>query len=54
MIMTDDRKTEHEDVTLEDLVINHAYEMLGLITVLEKKGILTRAEIIEEIKSLKK
>lgn len=43
----------NEAVTLEELVINHAYEMLGLITVLEKKGLLTRAEIIEEIKNLK-
>lgn len=52
--MTDKKTADNEDVTLEDLVINHAYEMVGLITVLEKKGILTRAEIIEEIKSLKK
>lgn len=48
-----DKHTENEDVTLEDLVVNHAYEMVGLITVLEKKGILTRAEIVEEINRLK-
>jgi hypothetical protein len=48
-------QTAHQDaVSLEELVINHAYEMLGLITVLEKKGILTRADIIEEINNLKK
>jgi hypothetical protein len=40
-------------VSLEELVISHAYEMVGLITVLEKKGILNRAEIIDEIKALK-
>jgi hypothetical protein len=40
-------------VSLEDLVVNHAYEMIGLITVLEKKGLLTRAEIIEEIRKLR-
>jgi hypothetical protein len=44
---------ESGHMTLENLVVNHAYEMLGLITVLEKKGILTRAEIIEEIGKLK-
>ena len=38
---------------LEELVISHSYEMLALITVLEKKGILTRGEIIEVIKELK-
>ena len=43
-----------EDIlTIEELVISHSYEMLGLITVLEKKGILTRSEIIEEIQKLK-
>jgi len=51
--MTENKIADNQDVTLEDLVINHAYEMVGLITVLEKKGILTRAEIIEEIKNLK-
>lgn len=44
---------KEELVSLEELVINHAYEMIGLITVLEKKGILNRSEIIEEIKALK-
>jgi len=53
VIMTENKIADNQDGTLEDLVINHAYEMVGLITVLEKKGILTRAEIIEEIKNLK-
>ena len=39
-------------VSLEQLVVSHSYEMLALITVLEKKGILTRQEIIEVIKEL--
>lgn len=39
---------------LEELVVSHSYEMLALITVLEKKGILTRHEIIEVIKELHK
>ena len=42
-----------EIVTMEELVISHSYEMVALITVLEKKGVLNRAEIIEEIKALK-
>ncbi len=40
--------------TIEDLVVSHSYEMLALITVLEKKGILTRSEIISVINELKK
>lgn len=43
-----------EVVSIEDLVVSHAYEMVALITVLEKKGILNRQEIIEEIQRLKK
>lgn len=38
--------------SLEELVVSHSYEMLALITVLEKKGILTRHEVIEVIKEL--
>jgi len=39
--------------SIEDLVVSHSYEMLALITVLEKKGILNRAEIISVIDQLK-
>ena len=38
--------------SLENLVVSHSYEMLALITVLERKGILTRHEIIEVIKEI--
>jgi len=44
---------KEEMVSLEELVVSHAYEMVALITVLEKKGILNRSEIIDEIKALK-
>jgi len=46
-------KLDDEQMTsLEELVVSHSYEMLALITVLEKKGILTRQEVIEVIKEL--
>jgi len=51
--MEEQQTKENTAVSLEDLVVNHAYEMIGLITVLEKKGLVTRAEIIEEIRKLK-
>jgi hypothetical protein len=38
---------------MKELVISHSYEMLALITVLEKKGLLNREEIIEVIRGLK-
>lgn len=47
-----EQRTKEESITLEQLVVSHSYEMLALITVLEKKGILARQEIIEVIKEL--
>ncbi|MBL0226088.1 MAG: hypothetical protein IPQ16_11110 [Geobacteraceae bacterium] len=43
---------QEEMVTIEELAISHPYEMVALITVLEKKGILTRQKVIEVIKEL--
>ena len=39
-------------VTLEEMVISHSYEMVALVTLLERKGILTRHEIVEVIKEI--
>ena len=50
--MTEQLDEKHA-VTIEELVVSHSYEMLALITVLEKKGILTRNEIITVINQLK-
>lgn len=41
-----------QSISLEQLVVSHSYEMLALITVLEKKGILSRQELIEVINEL--
>jgi len=43
-----------ESVTVEELLISQSYEIAALVSVLEKKGLLTREEIIEEIKMLRK
>lgn len=45
--------SNEEKVTIEELVVNHAYEMIALVTVLEKKGILSRQEIIDEIRNIR-
>ena len=44
---------KEEVVSLEEVVVSHAFEMMALITILEKKGILSRTEILEEIKNMK-
>ncbi len=44
---------QEQTVTIEKLVVSHSYEMIALITVLERKGILSRDEVIEVIKELK-
>ena len=41
-----------ETVTLEELTLSNSFEIAALVSVLEKKGILTRAEVIAEIKTL--
>ena len=47
-----EQSPKEESISLEQLVVSHSYEMLALITVLEKKGILARQEIIQVIKEL--
>lgn len=41
-------------VTVEEAIISQSYEITALVSGLEKKGILSRAEIIEEIKKMRK
>ncbi len=40
-------------VTLQELAVSSAYEIAGVVAVLERKGILTRAEVLDEIKRLR-
>jgi hypothetical protein len=47
-----EQSPREEPVSLEQLVVSHSYEMLALITVLEKKGVLAREEILEVIMEL--
>jgi len=47
-----EQSPKEESISLEQLVVSHSYEMIALITVLEKKGILTRQELIEVIKEI--
>ena len=42
-----------EMVSFDDLLMSNTYEQVALINLLEKKGIITKFELIEEIKRLK-
>ena len=38
-----------ELVTLQELAVSNAYEIAALVAVLERKGLLTQQEVLEEI-----
>jgi len=41
-------------VTLQELAVSNAYEIAALVSVLERKGVLTQQEVLDEIARLKK
>ncbi len=40
-------------VSIEELVLAQSYEMAALVHVLERRGLLTQAEVLAEIKRLR-
>lgn len=42
-----------EIVTFEELLVSNTIEQEALVNLLEKKGILTKPELLEEIKKLR-
>jgi len=42
-----------ETVSFEELLMSNVYTEEALINLLEKKGVLTKAELLEEMKRLK-
>ena len=40
---------ERETVTIEQLALSNAYQLEAMINVLERKGILTGKEVLEEL-----
>lgn len=41
-------------VTVDELALSNAYQLEALINVLERKGFLAKAEILDELKRLKR
>ena len=49
-----ERTQSEQVVSLQELVVSNAFEIAALIAVLERKGILSRNEVLEEIARQKK
>lgn len=49
-----DKLDPKETITIEELAISNSYEIAALVAVLERKGLLTREEVIGEIKQMRK
>ena len=41
-------------ITLQEIAVSNAYEIAALVAMLERKGLITQAEVLEEIKRLKR
>ena len=49
-----ERAKLNELVTLQEMTVSNAYEIAALVAVLERKGILTQAEVLAEIAEQRK
>ena len=47
-----EKKENNDTVSFEELLINNTIEQEALVNLLVKKGIITHAELLEEIKKL--
>lgn len=48
-----ERLDQNQTVTLEELAISNSFEIAALVNLLERKGVLTMQELLEEITSLR-
>ena len=44
-----DKPKERETIAVEDLALSNAYQLEAMTNVLERKGILTGKEVLEEL-----
>ena len=44
----------NNQVSYEELMIANTFQINAIVSVLERKGLLTRAEVIQEVENLKK
>jgi hypothetical protein len=43
-----------ETVTIEELALSHMWEMAALLDVLERKGLITKQEVLDAIQELRR
>ena len=48
-----DMLTDNETVALEESVITNTYEIAALVNILERKGLITRNELTEEVQRIR-
>lgn len=53
MITMAEQLDSSQSVTLEELALSNSFEIAALVAVLERKGLLTRDEVIAEIRILR-
>ncbi|WP_188055277.1 hypothetical protein [Oryzomonas rubra] len=44
---------EKETVTLEELAISNSFEIAAMFNIMERRGLITRTELEEELKRLR-
>jgi hypothetical protein len=43
-----------EIVTVEELIVSNSYELAAIFNILERKGLISKTEFLEEVKRLHK
>ncbi|WP_191965718.1 hypothetical protein [Oryzomonas sagensis] len=44
---------QQDTVSLEELVISNSFEITAMFNILERRGLITRGEFLEEVKRMK-
>jgi hypothetical protein len=52
--MTSDAPENKETFAAEELIINNSYEFAALVNILERNGLINKAEFLEEVRKLRK
>jgi hypothetical protein len=48
-----DQLSKEQAINLEDVVISSSYEISAMFNILERKGLITREEVVEEVKRIR-
>jgi len=48
-----EKANENELVTVEELALSNSFEITAIFNILERKGLITKSELMDELKRLK-